>query len=212
MPVSRELRYAFVHIPKTGGSSIEAALGLFHDWREENQSAMFGLIQSPDLMRHGFTSHFLQHITADEMALLIPSIHSFFLFSFVRNPWDRFISIYSNTDPHLCREAEAKGINLRGIPFKEFIYRCQDIDHVHLLEQYKFITNYQGKILVDFIGYFETLEEDFQRVCRRLGMDRTLPHLNRSEHDNYRSYYDVETRNIVAERYRVDIELFGYTF
>ena len=212
MPVSIERRYAFVHIPKTGGSSIEATLGLFYDWREENRSAMFGLIQSPDLKKHGFVSHFLQHLTVCDLALLISDIQSFFVFSFVRNPWQRFVSIYSNTDPHLCREAKRQGIQLRGLSFKEFVYRCGEIEHVHLLEQYKFITDSQGKVQVDFVGRFESLEEDFQRVCRRLGMVRTLPHLNRSEHGDYRSYYDEETRAVIAERYRTDIELFGYEF
>ena len=210
--MSRERRYAFVHIPKTGGSSIEAALGLFHDWREENRAAMFGLIQSPELKKHRFVSHFLQHLTVPELALLIPDIQSFFLFAFVRNPWQRFVSSYSNTDPHLCQEAEKQGLQLRGLSFKEFVYRCEEIEHVHLLEQYKFITDSQGKVLVDFVGHFESLEADFQKVCRRLGLDRTLPHLNRSEHRAYRSYYDAETRTVIARRYQADIELFGYAF
>ena len=212
MPVSRQGQHAFVHIPKTGGTSIEAALGLLHDWREENRGAMFGLIQSPDLKEHGFVSHFLQHLTVRELALLIPDIHSFFVFSFVRNPWQRFVSTYANTDPHLCRQAEKQGIQLTGISFKEFVYRCKEIEHVHLLEQYKFIMDSQEKVQVDFIGHFESLEEDFQRVCQRLGVVKTLPHLNQSAHRSYRRYYDEETRAIIAERYRADIELFGYTF
>jgi len=47
----------------------------------------------------------------------------------------------------------------------------------------------------------------------RLGRpDVSLPHVRRSESSDYRSYYTEELVDVVARRYRRDIELFGFTF
>jgi hypothetical protein len=78
--------------------------------------------------------------------------------------------------------------------------------------QSEMITDSQGKLLVDFIGHYESLEEDFAHICRRVGIDAALPHLNRSQHDDYRRYYNEHTRKLIGEHFRRDVELFGYTF
>ena len=91
-----------------------------------------------------------------------------------------------------------------------------------------------GKLLVDFVGKFENLREDFKTVSRQLGFeDAALPHVNSSDkksrelrrkvrnflHRNnegnlrqYVDFYDAETREYVAELYRDDIRNFGYGF
>jgi hypothetical protein len=68
------------------------------------------------------------------------------------------------------------------------------------------------EVYFDFIGRFERLREDFQTVCERLGFKATLPHVNRSDHAPYTSYYDDRSRVLVAERCAYDIERFGYRF
>jgi hypothetical protein len=92
----------------------------------------------------------------------------------------------------------------------------------------------QGNLLVDFVGRFETLQQDFDRVCEHLGItDSLLPHRNPSDKksrdlkrkirnylymngENQRrgvaEFYDDETRVAVAEYYRKDIKTFGFEF
>ena len=66
---------------------------------------------------------------------------------------------------------------------------------------------------IDFLGRFESFEEDFARVCRRLGLPSDeVPHRNRSEHAPYRSYYDDKTVERVGNFYERDVRLFGYRF
>jgi len=67
-------------------------------------------------------------------------------------------------------------------------------------------------LLVDAVGRFESLEEDFSQICRRLGLSANLPHANRSSHRDYRFYYTDRTIEYVADRCRDDISRFGYAF
>ena len=64
-----------------------------------------------------------------------------------------------------------------------------------------------------FKGKCENLQSDFETVMRELNLSCIkLPHLNASKHENYRSYYDNETREKVGEWFKRDIELFNYNF
>jgi chondroitin 4-sulfotransferase 11 len=66
---------------------------------------------------------------------------------------------------------------------------------------------------VDYIMRFETLGDNFRRVCAELDIPATpLPHYNRSRREHYSSYYDGELRALVSERFALEIERFGYTF
>ena len=106
-----------------------------------------------------------------------------FKFAFVRNPWDRFISMCFHPKP-----------------------QPQD----HCRSQYEFICDEQGNVLVDFVGHFESLQEDWEKVCSTLGISKYLPHIRKGNHADYRSYYTPESWSNIAELYRRDIEVFGY--
>jgi hypothetical protein len=74
------------------------------------------------------------------------------------------------------------------------------------------VTDAKGKQIVDFLGHYETLAEDFAKVCAKLNIKAELPHANVSDHRDYRTYYTAETREFVAKQFRRDIEMFGYDF
>ena len=64
-----------------------------------------------------------------------------------------------------------------------------------------------------FVGRVENLQHDFDALCDKLGLERMkMPHLNATRHHHWREYYDDESRDIIAEKYARDIEIFGYTF
>lgn len=212
MPISNKYKCLFIHIPKTGGTSIETAFEMFGDWKVENKDTLFGLMQSPELKALNLISNFLQHVTLDQAQLISPIPSSYTTFSFVRNPWDKMVSIYSNPDNNLASTAMQQGIKLKNLSFEDFITQIEKIKHIHLEPQHKFICDDTGKINVSFLGKFESLEKDFKNLCKIIDKDIRLPHKNRSARGDYRDYYSNKSRKIIEERYQRDINLFSYSF
>jgi hypothetical protein len=152
---------------------------------------------------------------------------SYFKFAMVRNPWTRILSEYRYRNYFHHRSFKDFVLNKMPRPGFDDKYR-------HVMPQYDLLYDADGRQLVDFIGRFETLQRDFDRVCATLGIkDSVLPHRNRSDkksrdlkrklrnilfmngenqHDSLTDFYDDETREAVAEFYRIDIETFGYQF
>lgn len=212
MPISDKYHCIFVHIPKTGGSSIEKALDLFGEWKIEDRKKLFGLIQSDDLLEKKFLSDFLQHLKMNEINTINLSKKNYYSFSFVRNPWDRMVSIYHNLDPNLKAKALSKNIDLSGLSFSDFLYAIKEVNHIHTEEQWRFVYNKKNGFLVDFIGHLENINDDFNLICNKLKINKKLPHDNKSDHDSYQHYYTANTQQFIATWYQRDIELFSYKF
>lgn len=202
-----ERKSIFVHIPKAAGISIVRSL--------------FPETAGSDYLGPG-------HATMTDYRLwLRPSeLADFFKFTFVRNPWDRAYSAYRflKKGGINSRDRAWARANLAAYPdFDSFVKGWMRpkgvLDALHFRPQYLFLTlPFSQKPRMDFVGYFENLEEDYRHVRSRvLGDDSEagLIHANSSgagASPSYRAVYSDEARRIVAEVYRKDIELFGYTF
>ncbi len=153
---------------------------------------------------------------------------SYFKFAFVRDPWDRLVSCYLDKFAPDDRPAPKiakmryKGANLyKGMSFREFAEGvCEIPDEEaspHFRSQYIGLTaGVDGRLLPDFVGRFESLREDFAHVARKIGAPGlALPHLTPSlgrGGRHHRDFYDEALAQRVGERFRRDIELFGYSF
>jgi len=152
----------------------------------------------------------------------------FFKFSFVRNPWDRVVSLYKlNLKRHgdLAGKEKGRSSNTKKdrfgldmfLSFEEFVswiqYSSSTSNHAapHRY-QLDWLTDSSGNLLMNFIGSFENLDSDWGIIADSLGIDASLPHLNLINAKHYTEYYSEKTRAIVAEKFRVDIETFGYEF
>lgn len=192
MLLSLRHKFIFIHIYKAAGTSVTHALRPF--------------AREP-LLRRRSVPKLPDHITAEELRETIGELFDrCFKFAFVRNPWDWQVSLY-----HYMRQTRKHPQHLlvRGMSFEDYI-RWRVTEDKHL--QKEFVTDAAGKTIVDFIGRFESLETDFAAICAKVGIAAALPHRNRSRHDDYRKYYDAATRELVAEHFRDDVELFGYSF
>lgn len=146
---------------------------------------------------------------------------SYFKFCFVRNPWDRFVSLYI----YFTRWRPEKGgrpLENRwegNIPsFKEFTMNFEEICSTrkdieqHAMNQAQFVF-FNGKRFLDFVGKFEHLERDFIFVMNQLNLkDGNLPHYTKTKHHHYSYYYDDDTKEKVRELYEEDIKVFNYRF
>jgi hypothetical protein len=140
----------------------------------------------------------------------------YFKFTFVRNPWARFLSAYiylkSGGTGNRQDLRMSSIINSEYNSFKKFTLEAPFLEYKHFETKFDLL---QGShdCKLDFIGRFENLQEDFNTICDKIGIPRKqLPHKNKSRHKHYTEYYDDETKQIVAERFADDIEYFGYEF
>ncbi len=201
--VSRKYRFIFIHIPKTGGTSL--AEPRYRDGR----GALSACLGDEDYVQAGhIRAAGLKQRLGDQWPL-------YFKFAFVRNPWDRMVSLY-----HYFLQDEEKMSSDLGkriaacADFRDFCLRLDELSlDAHFDEQVSYLIDYDSTPIVDFVGRFESLNEDYARVCRHLSLPVSeLPHYRKSDHQHYRKYYDERTREIIAQRYAHDIGAFKYAF
>ncbi len=217
MLVSYSHRFIFIHVGKTGGMSMREVLkplAAEPDKFKMRRPPM--LIDGRPNPMYAVWETMLLHAKARDVQKELPSeiFGEFYKFAIVRNPWDLQVSMYH----FILREPEAaKHAQVRALgsfdAFVDWVLTTPDPYPKGITKlQSEMVTDARGILLVDFVGHYETLAEDYAHVCGVLGIDAPLPHLNRSEHRDYRTYYNDRTRNLVAEHFRKDIELFDYEF
>ena len=203
MLFSRRRKFIFIHIQKTAGSSVEAALASitpdairrFDDLPEAHD---------PLKNRHLFASDLKKYLDEETWS-------SYYKFAFTRNPWSRLVSWYN-----MCIERPTtpfmRMVKREARTFEEFLNLSQWRAERTTFNQAEYVTDAAGRLIVDFVGRYERINEDFRTVCEHLRVDLKLPHKNRSAPVDYRSYYNDRTRQLVADRFARDIKMFGYCF
>jgi hypothetical protein len=210
--ISQNRRFIFVHVQKTGGTSLEQVLR-----RASRDVAVWH-------GRHG-------HARAGWAELGQEGWQRYFSFAFVRNPWDRLVSWYAMIRQRI--DALSPAERRRRQPFRteifnyvlhnshdfeSFLDNCtatifdRGCDKSFLFNQLDYLSAPSGEMLVDFVGRYERFDEDAAQVLEWIGIDARLPRLNPSRHGHYRDYYTPRTRDLIAHRYARDIAHFGYEF
>jgi hypothetical protein len=206
-------KFLFIHVPKTAGTSIRTVL---KPYRHKNLYHLGLFVSRPlsFLAERKLPRRLPFHGKAIDAYERLPRdlFDELFKFAFVRNPWDLQVSGYlyvQRSHPELL-----KGIN----GFESFLKWVHDpkrppnyyLDNGRWLQS-DYLVDSNGRVLVDFIGRFESLKEDFEKVCRQIGIScPTLPHKKRSDRSSYQTYYTDRTKELVSKYCRRDIEMFGY--
>ena len=184
----------FIHIPKTAGVSL--------------LKAIYG-----DVTLSGHRNfHF------NRIALNIKN-EKYFSFAFVRNPWDRLYSAY--------KFLEKGGINIHDKNayemylsqyknFEDFVINGLDqkiiYEITHFTPQSEFICNNKGGVLVDYLGKFESLNQDIITLSKELKTEVIIGHHNSNSKQDYTNVYTDRMIAKVQDIYKKDIDIFNYDF
>lgn len=205
MPICFDRKLLFVHIPKTGGTSVIDYFGF-----KENTRNLWGRILN--------TSVEVSHLPLYAINELY-DLTDYYKFCFVRNPWDRMVSEFK-----FGIKESPEGIKLFELTdsfetflesIKENLPRIQNNRPSHWLTnhyqtQWSFIKS--EEIKMDFIGRFENFDEDLKYLGKKFNIEKDIPFLNKTEHGDYKSYYTEKSIDLVKEIYKDDIENFHYKF
>lgn len=136
-----------------------------------------------------------------------------FKFAFVRNPYQWAVSRWAFD----CKDT-VKGFNesdgrrsfeswVEGFLYKKV---CKEkATGKYFYDKY---TDDAGRFILDFVGRFEWLEDDFNYICNQIGVEETLPHKNEIPRKDYKEYYTDKSKARITQLCKEDLEIFGYTF
>ena len=185
--ISDDFKTIFVHIPKTGGTSVESMFGdnivirqkTFRD-KQPNKHWSAKRIQSQNSQK----------------------FEEYYKWTIVRNPWERELSFYNMA---------SKGVKFRHMSFKEFLkkvtipavekWRKMDDEYINICaNQLSYFLDDNENIIVDKIVRYENLNAEWQNICNKIGKEyEELPHLRKAKRKPMGEYYDQECIDIVAE-------------
>jgi hypothetical protein len=212
MPVFKKSNVIFIHIPKTGGTSIERQLYEFEDPTDRYSVASYF---STDINSQKLRNYSLQHYTFQDFIFVMgdSKLNTYkTIFSVVRNPYDRIVSefhyyysVVKKAPVDDCTVDELK------CKFEKFCLKCfegQLYNDNHHAPQYKFIVN--SGIEIDkriHVLKFESLTKDFTKV---FNMPLKYHELRSNRKLSCYEYYTDKSQKLVADFYKFDFILFDY--
>jgi hypothetical protein len=207
MLISHKHKFIFIAIPKTATHAIRFAL---RPQMGENDLEQVSLFQNKKLPYEGISNLDHGHIKCTEiMPILGDTIwNTYFKFAIVRNPFDRFISYVA----FIHRNNPQFKINPSPFLYNAIINK-QTHKHILFKPQTDFIYNEKGKLMIDYVGRYENLQESYNYIANRLGIpSHTLEVVNTSIRNSYIDYFDEELKKFVLNFYRSDLENFNYLY
>ncbi len=191
MIVDHDKKFVFIHIPKTGGTSVSTFLGF--DQRPANPHRV-----EPETPKR--YSNYLR-------------------FCFVRNPWARLFSSY-NYAQKMASQGIINGDFVRqlcqdrpDLSFEDFVNDFLSDKVVRGSAHFRPQMRWISQSAPQFIGRVETMESDTAFLCHALNVPQApMDHKNRSSTGNYLEVYTPAMINKVMALYRADISSLGYSF
>lgn len=205
--ISRKNKLLYIHIPKCAGNSIRSFI-------KENLNCEF----------ENNEWHYPLNYFKDKIKL-----EDFIKFSICRNPLDRFVSAFCYTyervknkqDYHWKQYPKTYPIfadifenlsakeSFKSFVLSDFFEQIFELGYpVHFQPQYKFIDCAKSKL--DFLGQIEDLQSfcNFFAEAFKIKNPKQMPKKNTSKHTSWESFYNEETKKIIAEKYNKDFLFF----
>lgn len=195
-------KFIFVHNPKTAGSSIVQKL--VEAFSIEDIKFKIG-----GMKKHSTASTIKKHLPKEY------NWKDYYKFGFVRNPFDACISSYFywkkriEQNDMIRSKAKYRAKKIAGMSIKEYI-------NSYNVVQSRFFFNQSNKLLVDFIGKYENLQQDFDKIMTNINTSKNkkyiLNHRNKNARKHYTYYFDDQDVKTFSEKFEKDLNIFNYRF
>lgn len=208
MVISEERKFIFIAVSKTGTTSIESILKKYGTCYGEN---LKNLSSIPNAIPKHASIHSLERDYGIDTG-------NYFCFGFVRNPWLRTFSWYK----YVSRLPKSSPRSSKGMSFEEFIEKRENVWATTTFgngkrgipntgPQLGMLIDPSEKLKVDFVARVENMQEDFDKICDKLGIPKTkIPHLNRSGKDVPSDVWTKKLIDKVHEKLEKEISYFNY--
>jgi hypothetical protein len=213
--ISLKYNFLFIHVPKTGGNSIQTILANYsEDTLTNNKEHQDGIER---FALSSSTYKLKKHSKLNRYRKVLPTklYQQLFKFATIRNPWDKMISLYFS--PHRGTDSWDR---------KDFI---QLVGQAPALQDFVTLPSFRDRLEkkfglpsrprpldkdIDHLIRFENLNDDFKDVCRKIGLPAApeLPLRNQGNRKHYSIYYDDELIDLVARKFTNEIEFGDYSF
>lgn len=215
MILSRGRNYIFIHIPKTGGTSLALALEA-HAMKDDillgdTPKAKRRRRRVADVRSAG---RLWKHSRLCDLPGLVPEaqLSEFFVFTLIRNPFSRVVSYY-----HWLRQQrfDHSAVTLaKGLPFRSFATHPDTLASLAQSPYPSYVTLPNGQEHCHSYIRLEHLQTDLEPVRAHLGFKLdNIPHINQSVRpQGYRDTFDTESRAAIELACSADIARFGYVF
>ena len=222
MIISYKHNFIFVKTHKTAGTTVQVILGkmLYGNAGPDDVVTPIRPIEQPMLdkerpYRPMNGGEWEPHTTSANIISVIgrEKFDSMFTFCFERNPWEKVVSWY------------LFHIKVGKVVDKDFETWFHDIFVVYRnkypgwpgatdpCDWYMYTMN--DEVVVDYIGRWETLQKDFEKICRIIGLefDGIWPYMKKNDWDrNYKKYYRPWMVDLVADIFHKEVEAFQYDY
>jgi len=190
----------FIHIDRCGGTSVEKAF----DYRPEKRRPQEHLTLSETIERY--------NIPCDDL-------HKYFIWGVVRNPFDKMVSHYFHKRQNFeDRPGRKNRFDIRTAEENSFndwlktAYNNLDKLNINMFTNQIDWFKYNGKVydsayMIHF-EYFYKIPE----ILSVTGINIKPGHLNKSVHEDYKKYYNLNSIQLIEKHFRKDLEHFGYRF
>ena len=204
MPISHKYKAIFVHVPKTGGTSIHKFLKI-----PKQASALWGNEREIRILFNN-RKFVLHHAPIGYIKHMYPEIFDdYFKFGFVRNPYDRVISEYRWH--HRKEENRPEEVN-DVVYFSKWIREFYEKDNIDHKCTQKCILYYNDVLLMDKVYKYEDFQESIEEIKLMLGApELIMEHHNKSERQvDKEKLLNEENKEFIYNKFKEDFDTFEY--
>lgn len=214
--INHDLKAIYIHIHKTGGTTIAMNLKKYYGFetyylRRPDHSKFCNDRKKKKYINfenriHGIINYFkTSPFINKKMKMNQEKWDKYYKFCFIRNPYDRIVSAWNH-------------INRFNIPFQNYLNlknKCNDVEFIHMfMPQYRSMINEKAKNYINYIGFFENLNDDFDIILKNIGIKDIVHNkenkLNVRKHKPFYEYYNQEVLDKVNYLMDEDFKYLNY--